>query len=82
MAAFGDMDSSCWLSAHCLVALPGDCDSLETIRAAIGDRAREEALEELARRVRGLLAGVQKEGESASVCERSGSGGVDAGPSW
>lgn len=48
---------------------------------AIGDRDSDEALEELARRVRGLLAGVQKEGESASVCEWAASGGVDVGPS-
>lgn len=82
MEVSGNMGSSCGLWAHCFVALPGECDSLEAIRAAIGDRTIEEARDELARRVRGLLAGVQKEGESASVCEQLGSGGVAAGPSW
>lgn len=80
--------SSRWLVAHSSVAVPGEYASLGS--RAVGDELAlvVEALEEAARQVRGRVAGVQKEGESGSICEegpaagdKSTVGGMDAGPS-
>lgn len=78
-ARLGSGCCGCWSLTHwVLLFADGEC---RDAGAAIGDGASEEALEEVARRVGGLLAGVQKEGESASVWGWAGSGEVDGGPS-